>query len=156
VITWEDQAPLKQSRELKGIEALQRIAGGALPQPAVASLFGWDDLSEFEAGRAVASFLPEERHYSPLGVVHGGVAMSLLDTAMAISAHSVLEAGESCVTIQLKALFVRVITRGVGRVRCEGTALHREGDLIEMKASIVDEFGKQYAHGTGMCRVTRA
>ncbi|MHB1833541.1 MAG: PaaI family thioesterase [Solirubrobacteraceae bacterium] len=156
MITWDDQAPLKQSRELTGIETLRRVAGGALPRPAVSSLFGWDDLSEFDAGRAVASFLPEERHYSPLGVVHGGVAMSLLDTAMATAAHSVVEASESCVTTQLKALFVRVITRGVGRLRCEGTVLHREGDLIETKASIVDERGKRYAHGTGMCRVQRA
>ena len=156
VLAWEDQGPLKRSGDLTGLETLRRVAYGALPRPAVASLFGWDDLSEFEAGRAVASFLPEERHYSPLGVVHGGVAMSLLDTAMATAAYSALAAGETCMTIQLKVLFARVITRAVGRLRCEGTVLDREGDLIAAKASIVDERGKRYAHGTGMCRVMSA
>jgi uncharacterized protein (TIGR00369 family) len=156
VITWEDQGPLKRSGDLTGLETLRQVADGALPRPAVASLFGWEDLSEFGAGRAVASFHPEERHYSPLGVVHGGVAMSLLDTAMTTAAYSSLAAGETCVSIQLKVLFARVITRAIGRLRCEGTVLDREGDLIAARATIVDERGKRYAHGTGMCRVMRA
>jgi uncharacterized protein (TIGR00369 family) len=156
VITWEDQAPLaRQARELTGIETLRGVAARQLPQPAVSSLLGWDALSEFDEGRVVVSFLPHESHYSPLGAVHGGVALSLLDSAMGLAAYSVLPARASYSTLQLKVGFLRVIVKNVGRVRCEGTVEQVADDIIQTTGRITDDGGRLFAHGTGMCRMVR-
>lgn len=155
VITWENQEPLALRRgELSGIEVLRRIAAGELPNPAVSSLFGWDELFEFEEGRVVVSFVPQECHYNPLGVVHGGVAMSLVDASMGMSACSVLPAEASCAIVQMKTSFLRVMTRNIGRVRCEGVVVQLAETIVSTMGKITDEQGRLYAHGTSMYRVT--
>ena len=154
VITWENQEPLALRKgELSGVEILRRIAVGELPKPAVSSLFGWDELFEFEEGHVVVSFVPQECHYNPLGVVHGGVAMSLVDTAMGMSACSVLPADASCAIVQMKTSFLRVMTRNIGPVRCDGIVVQVAEGLVSTMGKITDERGRLYAHGTSVYRV---
>lgn len=157
VISWQDQEPLAKVRgEHSGLEILRCIAAGQLPQPAVDRLFGWDEDFEFEDGRVAVSVVPQEHHYNPLGLVHGGVAMSLIDTAMGMAACSVLPAQASWEIVQMKTAFLRVITRHVGRVRCEGSVVQRTHETIATRGQIIDEQGRLYAHGTSMYRVTHS
>ena len=43
---------------------------------------------EFEHGRAVFEMEPGPEHYNPIGSVHGGVALTLLDSAMGCAVHT--------------------------------------------------------------------
>ena len=63
---------------------------------------------------------PEEFHYNPIGVVHGGLAATLLDSAMGCAVHSTLPAGVGYTTLEFKVNFARAITGDTGRVVCEG------------------------------------
>src|SRR5258707_13689216 len=80
--TWSDPEPLAAAaRSMPGIEFLRAIRDGRLPPPPIAQLMGFS-LVEVEPGYAVFECIPGEQHYNPIGVVHGGPAMTLLDSAM--------------------------------------------------------------------------
>ena len=80
---------------------------------------------ELEEGRAVFEGEPGEEHYNPIGVVHGGYAATLLDSALGCAVHTTLPAGVGYTTLGLEVKYVRPITRDTGRVRCEAEVLHR-------------------------------
>ena len=58
--------------------------------------------------------LPGEPHYNPIGVVHGGVAMTLLDSAMGCAVQTQLPAGAAYTTLEVKVNFLRALTADSG------------------------------------------
>ena len=67
-----------------------------------------------EPGRAVFEMEPGPQHYNPIGSVHGGIALTLLDSAMGCAVHTLLEAGVGYTTLEVKTNFVRPITADTG------------------------------------------
>ena len=65
------------------------MAAGELPPPPIAQTLGFGGI-EVEDGRATFTVEPAEFHYNPIGVVHGGLALALLDSAMGCAVHSTL------------------------------------------------------------------
>src|SRR6476620_10858924 len=94
---------------LSGLEYMNAIAAGEIPPPPIAVLLGFE-LEEVEEGRAVFAVTPQEFHYNPIGVVHGGLAATLLDSAMGCSVHSTLPAGASYTTLEMQVTYVRAIS----------------------------------------------
>ena len=77
-IRWEDPAPTARlARSASGEELLRQMLEGKLPHPPIMDTLDYA-LDEIEAGRTVFSLVPQEFHYNPIGVVHGGVAATLL------------------------------------------------------------------------------
>ena len=111
------------------------------------------DLLEVEAGRAVFGCLPAEYHYNPMGSVHGGLAATLLDSALGLAVYSALEAGTGYTTVQLNIHLVRAMTVDTGYVRVESRVLHVGRKLATAEATIIDKQGKLYAHGSTTCMV---
>ncbi len=140
--------------ELAGIDYVRAIFAGELPPPPIAELMGFRGV-EAEPGRAVFEILPGEQHYNPIGSVHGGVALTLLDSAMGCAVHTLLEAGVGYTTLEVKANFVRPITAGTGLVRCEGTILHAGSRVATAEGRVTDGAGRLLAHGTTTCLVFR-
>ena len=108
-------------------------------------------ISELSEGRAVFVVEPAEYHYNPIGVVHGGVAATLLDSAMGCAVHSTLPAGATYTTLEIKVNYIRPMTADTGQVRCEANTIHLGGRTATAEGKIVDEKGKLYAHGTTTC-----
>jgi hypothetical protein len=80
--SWEDPAEMvRVGKTMSGIAYLQAIQNGEVPPPPIAALMGME-LREVSEGRVVFTLRPAEYHYNPLGTVHGGVAATLLDSAM--------------------------------------------------------------------------
>ncbi|HEV2029001.1 MAG TPA: PaaI family thioesterase [Candidatus Dormibacteraeota bacterium] len=65
--------------------------------------------------------------YNPIGVVHCGYAMTILDSAMGCAVQTTLAQGEGYTSLETSVNFVRPITIETGRVRCEGSILRRHG-----------------------------
>jgi uncharacterized protein (TIGR00369 family) len=155
-VSWEDPRPLAEAgRGLAGIEFLQKIATGELPPPPIAALLNFT-LIEIGEGHAVFGVVPAEYHYNPIGVVHGGVAAILLDSAMGCAIQSTLPAGSGYTTLEIKVNFVRAMTAETGQVRCEAKLIHVGRRTATAEGRIVDEAGKLYAHGTTTCLVLRS
>ncbi len=140
--------------ELAGLEYLRRILAGELPPPPIAALVGFR-LVEVGEGHAAFELEPRPEHYNTIGSVHGGVAMTLLDSAMGCAVHSVLEGGVGYTTLEVKTNFVRTITVDTGLVRCEGTVLHPGRKVLTAEGRVLDAAGKLLAHGTTTCLVLR-
>jgi uncharacterized protein (TIGR00369 family) len=155
-VEWSDPAALAAAgRSMSGLEFLRAIRDGRLPQPPIAQLLGFR-LAEVEPGRAVFEIVPGEQHYNPIGVVHGGVAMTLLDSAMGCAIHTTLGVGERYTTLEVKANFVRPITVETGRVSCEAVVVHRGGTIATAEAKLViKSSGKLLAHGSTTCLIIK-
>ncbi len=155
-INWEDPRAIAEvGRGLSGLEYLRKIVAGELPRPPISALmnFGLVELSE---GHAVFAVEPAEYHYNPIGVVHGGLAATLLDSAMGCAVHSSLPAGVGYTTLEIKVNYVRAMTAETGIVRCVGKLIHLGGRTATAEGRITDEDGKLYAHGTTTCLIFRS
>jgi len=142
------------ARTMSGLEYLEAIGRGELPPPPIMALMNIEPV-EVESGRMVFAVTPEEYHYNPIGVVHGGVASTLCDSAMACAIHTTLPAGVGYTTLELKVNFVRPITVQTGRVTCEGKIIHVGGRVATAEARLTDAAGTLYAHATTTCLVLR-
>jgi uncharacterized protein (TIGR00369 family) len=86
--------------------------------------------------------------------VHGGLAATLLDSAMGCAVQTTLPAGDAYTTLELKVNFTRPITRETGRVVCHGEVVHRGGRVATAEGRVIAErTGKLLAHGTSTCLI---
>jgi uncharacterized protein (TIGR00369 family) len=155
VITWEDPTETVQTgKSISGIAFLRAMQSGELPPPPFAALLGiW--ITEVSEGRVVFATEPSEYHYNPLGTVHGGVIATLLDSALGCAVQSMLPAGTSYTTLELKVNYLRPITEKTGTVYAEGKIIHLGGRIATAEARLTDAKGKLYAHATTTCIILR-
>ncbi len=102
-----------------GRETLQEVIDGHLPAPPISrTLSFW----LVEAGEGFAAFEgePNENIYNPLGTIHGGWALTLIDSVTGCAVHTLLPPGVSYTTLETKGNFSRPIFPKTGRVRAEG------------------------------------
>jgi uncharacterized protein (TIGR00369 family) len=135
-----------------GLELLRAVAAGEVEAP-IGTLMGFRPV-ELEEGRVRFEAVPGPQHYNPIGSVHGGLAATLLDTAMSCAVHSTLPDGTGYTTLELKVNFTRPITVETGRVLCEGTLIHRGGRVATADGRVwAERSGKLLAHGTTTCLI---
>ena len=152
-VEWSDPAQLAAAgRTMAGIEFLRAIRDGRLPAPPIARLLGFD-LVEVEPGHAVFEVVPGERHYNPIGVVHGGLAMTLLDSCMGCAVQTHMPVGSGYTTLEAKTNLVRAITAETGKLRAVGKTLHVGKRMATAEGRLEDASGKLYAHATPTCLV---
>lgn len=154
-ISWEDPTEaVHTGKTISGIAYLRALQSGELPPPPIAVLMGmW--IAEVSEGRVVFAAEPTEYHYNPLGTVHGGVMATLLDSALGCAVQSMLPAGTSYTTLELKVNYLRPITTKTGTVYAEGKIIHLGGRIATAEGRLTDADGKLYAHGTTTCIILR-
>lgn len=98
------------------------------------------------SGESVVVLDADERHLNSSGIIHGGVIMSLADTAVGVAAQTLIDLETyRTVMAQLNTSFIkaakpgRLVARGVvtslGRRLAFGEAEVRQGDTLVAKAS---------------------
>jgi uncharacterized protein (TIGR00369 family) len=153
---WDDPAEVEANlRRLSGLEFLSRVAAGELPPPPMARLMNIR-LVEVAVGRVVFEGTPEEYHYNPLGVVHGGMAATLLDSALGCCVNSHLAAGDFYTTLELKVNYLRPITIATGLVRAIATTVHIGRTTALVEAKVLDGGNRIYAYASSTCLIRRA
>ena len=155
-VTWED--PLQTVRSAPGrtgLELIEDVFSGKLPPAPITATMGFTGV-EAKEGWAAFEGDPDESLYNPIGVVHGGWAMTLLDSAMGCAVHTTLAVGERYTTLEVKANFVRPITVDTGRVRCEASVVHRGGTVATAEGKVfIKSSGKLLAHGSTTCLIIK-
>jgi uncharacterized protein (TIGR00369 family) len=106
------------------------------------------ELVEVDHGRAVFEGTPGEHAYNPIGVVHGGYAATLLDSACACAAHTQLTAQQAYTTLELKVAFHKAIRHDTGPLRAEGKVLSTGRRAAFAEARLTDAQGVLYASAT--------
>ena len=143
-------APMETILRYDGLGFLKAIIDGSLPKPPIAELLGFD-LIEAEPGKAVFEGLPEQRHYNPIGTVHGGLALTLMDSCMSCAVQTVLKQGEIYTTLEVKVNLIRAITKDTGKIRATGRLIHRGRTTGTAEGDVRDGAGNLLAHGTTTC-----
>jgi uncharacterized protein (TIGR00369 family) len=145
----------EERRALTGLEYMRQLMTGEREPSGMARLMNMR-LVEVEEGRAVFAVEPDERHYNGLGIAHGGLAATLLDSALGCAINTVMPAGRVFTTLEMKINYVRPMRRETGEVRCEAEVLHAGGRVATAEGRIIDASGKLYAHGTATCMLFRS
>ncbi len=151
----EHEGGAEERRALSGLEYMRQLMTGEREASGMARLMNMR-LVEVEEGRAVFAVEPDERHYNGLGIAHGGLAATLLDSALGCAINTVMPAGRVFTTLEMKINYVRPMRRETGEVRCEARVLHAGGRVATAEGRIVDAAGKLYAHGTATCMLFRS
>ncbi|MBY0447381.1 MAG: PaaI family thioesterase [Hyphomonadaceae bacterium] len=147
--------PLSQASALSGIAFLRNIISGAYPDPPIGRQLTFR-LVEVEQGFAVFEGETGPHLLNPLGGVHGGWALTLIDSACAVAAHTTLAPGKAHATIETKANLSRPIRADTGLVRCEGRVVTSGRTIISSEAKVMDAAGRVLAHGTSTIMVIDA
>lgn len=145
-------APPETIAGMTGLEVVAAMGAGRLPLPPMAQVlpiepYAWSEGEvEFRAN-ADARFL------NPMGTVHGGWAMTMLDTAMAVAAQTMLAPGESYTSIDTAVRFVRPVRVDTGDLRVLGRVMNRGRRVITVEGRLEDHAGTLFAHGSSSCLV---
>lgn len=159
LIEWVDPKAIREAvtsgRYRTGLEMLQAMLGGEIPRPPMGATLGFHP-TFFEEGKAIFEYVPDESAYNPLGMVHGGVAATLLDTAMGCAIHTLLPIQTGYATLELKINYVRALRVGTGPVRAIGEILHQGRRTALADGRLVDAEDRLLAHGTTTCLLQEA
>ena len=139
--------PRDVAARMTGREVLQAIIDGRMPQPPIArALNFW----LVEVGEGYAGFAgdPGPHLLNLMGSVHGGWALTLIDSAAGCAAQSLLSTGVGYTTIETKANFSRPITKDSGRVRAESRVVAQGRQIISAEAWVKAGDGRTLAHGS--------
>ncbi|SEC42871.1 uncharacterized domain 1-containing protein [Amycolatopsis tolypomycina] len=154
-ITWQD--PLEAARlgaTMSGLEYMRAIADGSVPPAPIAAHFGmrWESI---KPGEVVAVAEPDESLYNPIGMVHGGVAATMLDSVVGCAVHTTLPAGVGYASVELKVSYLRAIHAGRGEIRATGRVVKEGSRIAFAEGEIRDAEGKLLATASGTCVITR-
>lgn len=150
---WHDlTGNLKAARDLSGIEYLRAMQAGRLNAPPIGSTFDLH-FETIEPGRLSVRGRPHEFHYNPLGIVHGGFASTILDTALGCATMTLLPRGSIFTTVDLHVNFTRPMTVQTGEVVATAEVLNAGRKIVTSFARLEDASGKLYAHANSTCMV---
>ncbi|MDB2407657.1 PaaI family thioesterase [Jannaschia sp.] len=139
---------------MTGLEFIQAIRDGTLPQPPICRTLNYR-LVAAQEGRVTFRGTPGFDHFNPLGTVHGGWYGTLLDSAMGCAVQTMLPKGASYTTLEYKVNLTRAIRAGQ-EIVCEGRVQHAGRSTGVATAEIRGvEDRKLYATGSTTCIVLR-
>ena len=153
--TWYDPSiSATAAMSLPGREFLQAIVDGKVPRPPMAELTGARLVSVGD-GEAVFRCTPDESTYNPVGIVHGGLLCTLLDSAAGCAVQSALPAGVGISSIEIKVSFLSAVRADSGELEITGRALRvgRQVAFAEAHARAAD--GKLVGHATTSIALVR-
>lgn len=108
------------------------------------------ELLSVTTNSAIISLEAEGEHLNLLGIVHGGVYMSLMDNAMGLVVMSDAQ-NERVVTATMNTHFLASCNGG--KLQCKATLLHRTKRSITLQAEVEDEKGQLLAWSSGLYRI---
>ncbi len=154
-ISWHD--PLTTAKallDLSGLQALAALRDGLVAPPPIMSHFEMAIVGLSEGG-VEFSCLPDESAYNPIGMVHGGLACTLLDTVIGCAVHSTLPARTGYTSIELKVSYLRPVHSGT-RLRARGWVTKPGRRVAFAEGAITDPDGRTVATASGSCLIMPA
>ncbi len=155
-VTWWD--PIANARGADsgtGLEHLRALLDGEGPPPPIAQLMGFA-LESVAEGDAVFVCTPDESVYNPIGVVHGGLVCTLLDSAIGCAVQTTLPAGSAYTSIEIKVNYLRALHAKTGALRVHGWVTKPGRRVAFGEADVRDAAGTIYATASSTCLVMSA
>ena len=108
-------------------------------------------INEIQPGRSVLSIEHRDDLTQPVGILHGGVTATLIDTGIAYAllsrdeSHELVRAGGSLVAVDLRVKFFRPVSRGT--ITCTSTVTRMGRRILHGESVVTNEEGKEVARG---------
>jgi len=152
-VTWYDPGiGATHGLQMAGLDYLRAMQRGELPPAPIAGLLQFE-VSEVEEGRVSFTCRPDESTYNPIGVVHGGLVCTLLDSVTACAVHSTLPRGKGYTSIEIKVSYLRAVTADSGPLTAPGTVVRGGSGVAFSEGVVVDGSGRPVATATSTCLV---
>lgn len=143
-VAWDDPATGPSlAPTLTGLEFMRGFIEGTIPMLPMGRLMNMD-IRSVDTGTVVFTATPDESHYNPLGIVHGGFACTILDTVLGCAAHTTLPLGFGYTSLELKVSYLRPLTRDSGEVTATGRVVKpgrrvafSEGELVDAAGNVI-------------------
>lgn len=148
-VTWYDAGlvpPLVAG--LSGLEIMRGIRDGTLPPPPMARVIGFRCIVA-EPGEVTMRLEHDASLENTLGMLHGGAAATVLDTAMGCAAHTTLPARSVIVTLDLSITYLRPITARNAPVTGTGRVMNAGRRTIYVTGEVRDREDALVAHAVG-------
>jgi uncharacterized protein (TIGR00369 family) len=149
-VTAQQESP--QPAALTGLRLFELYRDGKLDPTGIASLL---DIrcAEVEDGRIVFTCKTRPDFANPLGLLHGGIAATLLDSVMGCAVHTTLPANLAYTSLDISVRYIRPGSIDGGELRAEGRVVHRGRKVRTAEATLTDEAGKLIATATSSLMV---
>jgi uncharacterized protein (TIGR00369 family) len=148
VVDWQSPGAIaKAAAAMPGLVAMRAIRDGILPEPPMARLIDFR-LRVAEPGRIVMELEPHEGLENTIGLLHGGTAAALLDTAMGCAISTMLPAGQGAVTLDLKITYLRPLSVRSGTISAEGKLIKLGRQTSYAEGFVHDGSGNLAVHAT--------
>jgi uncharacterized protein (TIGR00369 family) len=149
-VTAQQESP--QPAALTGLRLFELYRDGKLDPTGIASLL---DIrcAEVEDGRIVFTCKTRPDFANPLGLLHGGIAATLLDSVMGCAVHTTLPANQAYTSLDISVRYIRPGSIDGGELRAEGRVVHRGRKVRTAEATLTDEAGKLIATATSSLMV---
>lgn len=152
-VTWYD--PLQTAAagaQLSGLEFLTAVAEGRLPGAPIGGLMEFGIRSAAD-GEVVFTCRPDESAYNPIGVVHGGLVCTLLDSVTACAVHSTLDSGTGYTSLDISVSYLRPVTKDSGLLTARGWVTRRGRRAAFSEGEVTTPDGKVVATAKSTCLV---
>lgn len=141
-VTWQDPvATAAAGAGMSGLDYLRAMLRGDLPSPPIAALMSFQ-VETVEEGDVVFSCVPDESVYNPIGVVHGGLVCTLLDSVAGCAVHSTLPAGVGYTSAEIKVSYLRPVHKDTGKLLAHGWVVKPGRRLAFAEADVRGTDGK--------------
>ena len=155
-ITWYDAHVVRELiKDVSGEEFLRGIIEGRFPPPPI-SMTSASRLTQIAPGEATFRCIPDPSFLNPLGLVHGGLLCTLLDSAMGVAVQTTQPAGVGYASIELKVSFLKPLPYDGRELEVRGSALRVGRRIAFAEGHAYDAEGTLLGHATSsLARVGR-
>jgi uncharacterized protein (TIGR00369 family) len=144
-VSWHDpMITAAGALERSGLETMEAIRDGVLPPPPIAKLVQMD-IRALEEGRVEFTCELDESVYNPIGVVHGGLVCTMLDTVAGCAVHTTLPAGVAYTSIELKVNYLRAVHATSGPLTAIGRVVKPGRRVAFAEGEVLDAAGRTVA-----------
>ena len=107
------------------------------------------NLTEIEVGHATYELIVQKKHLATPIAAHGGVITALVDSAMGVTALSVVvDSGRVVSTVELKVSYLKPVLEG-DKLKCIGEVLNKGNRLIYVECGVKNQDDVLVARANG-------
>jgi len=145
-----DKGNAAQQDTRTGLEQVEALAAGEYPVSPMTKLMPFTTLPP-KKGALKFQATPDKTHLNGFGVVHGGWAMTMLDNAMGLAAHSMVGSGEFCPSMETSVTFLDKICANGQTLTISANVIGQDGRKFMVEGVIETPDGTRLATGTSTC-----
>jgi len=132
---------------MAGLDYILALIDGTIALPPMLELMNMRALSA-AVGTVTFTCEPDESMCNPMGVIHGGLVCTLLDSVLGCAAQTTLPLGQAYTSLDIAVSYLRLVTVESGTLTAVGRVVRPGSRAAFTEGTVHDSFGKLVATAT--------